>query len=715
MYTINDANPVEIKQPFRPRARVLQLLGDELIGSARLAVFELVKNAYDADANKAVVELELESKQEPMIVVTDDGEGMTLDVLRSVWLVPGDDHRQKQRLSDRRTDKHQRLPLGEKGLGRFAVHKLGNHITLVTRAQDAEECVVEINWDELIDKPYLDEAPVTIRVRHPEVFTGEQTGTRIEVRQLRMADWSRGEVRRLHNQITSICSPFEEPGNFEAKLIVPGREDWIDDLPDISEILDRAIWKFAFQVSEDEFNWTYEFRQIPGFNLDSRIVKKSGDQLKLPSRSGDDRMEKKVVADEEVFEGIGPVTGEFYVYDRGQEVRQRMSQIRLLESYLDETGGVRVYRDGIRVYNYGELGDDWLGLDLRRVNVPTRRISRNIILGAIHLSLRESTGLVEKTNREGFVENESCLQLRRIVLGVLAALEAERQHDKDRIRRLTEKPDDPVSAKIEKPIQALRRELERQGVREKFDNFVVKIEQDYQSMQETLLTAGMSGLNLAVVFHEVERGVRALHQVISEGADMESAILQARDLMRLLDGFATLLRRDSKQQHNGRKLLDAARKFNILRFRHHRIQLVCPSLESADGLFQSRFAFGLVVGALNNLVDNALYWLRVKWPDIPEPNDPAERKLYIGVSDDFEIGPAIIVADNGTGFQGDDPENLIRPFFTRKPEGMGLGLYYANLAMELNGGQLAFPQPGEVELPEEFDGAVVALIFKEVK
>ncbi len=712
---MSERAPNEIHQPFRPRARVLQLLGDELIGSARLAVFELVKNAYDADANEAVVRLDLVSAPEPVIAITDDGEGMTLDMLRSVWLAPGDDHRQQQRLSDRRTVKHNRLPLGEKGLGRFAVHKLGNRITLVTRALNADECVVDIDWNELIARPYLDEAPVTIRVRRPETFSDGRTGTRIEVRQLRTAGWSRGEVRRLHNQITSICSPFEEPGGFEAKLLVPGHEGWIDDLPDINEILGRAIWKFSFRACNDAFDWTYEFRQVPGFNLDSRVVKKSGDRLKLPSRSGDDRMEKKVVADATVFKGIGPVTGEFYVYDRDREVRRRVPDIRLLESYLDETGGVRVYRDGIRVYNYGELGDDWLGLDLRRVNVPTRRISRNIILGAIHLSLKESTGLVEKTNREGFVENEPCQELRRIVLGALATLETERQFDKERIRQLTDKPDDPVTVRIEKPIQALRSELTRQGVQERFESYVVKIEQDYRSMQETLLTAGMSGLNLAVVFHEVERGVRALHQVISEGADLENAALQARDLMRLLDGFATLLRRDSKQQHSGRKLLDAARRFNMLRFRHHFIQLTCPSLEGADEGFNSRFTFGLVVGALNNLVDNALYWLRVRWPDVPEPNDSPGRKLYIGVSRDFEAGPAIVVADNGIGFQGDDAENLVRPFFTRKPEGMGLGLYYANLAMELNGGQLAFPQPGEVELPEEFDGAVVALIFKEVQ
>ena len=705
----------EVSQPFRPRARVLQLLGDELIGNARLAVFELVKNAYDADANDAVVRLDLDSDQEPAITVFDDGEGMTLDVLRSVWLVPGDDHRKKQRLADRRTPRHRRLPLGEKGLGRFAVHKLGNLITLVTRARDSEECVVRIDWNELIAKPYLDEAPVTIRVRQPQVFDGEKTGTRIRIRQLRTTDWPRGEVRRLHNQITSICSPFEEPSGFEATLRVPGREHWIEDLPDVSEILDRAIWKFSFRIDNGRFDWTYEFRQVPGFKLDSRTVENSGDRLKLPSRSGDDRMEKKVTADEGDFEGIGPVTGEFYVYDRDREVRQRMPNIRLLESYLDETGGVRVYRDGIRVYNYGELGDDWLGLDLRRVNVPTRRISRNIILGAVHLSLKESTGLVEKTNREGFVENEPCRQLRRIVLGTLGTLEAERQIDKEHMRQVTGKSNDPTAPRIDAPIRELRREIERQGVREKLDGYLIDIENHYKNMQDTLLSAGMSGLNLAVVFHEVDRGVRALHQAIPKGADMQGASRQTQDLIQLLDGFATLLRRGSKKNYSGRELVCAARRNIMLRLRHHRVRLVCPLLEEDEPGFYSRFAFGLVLGALTNLADNAFYWLRIRWPGVSTQEDGSERKLYIDLSHDFEAGPAIVVADNGPGFQGDDPGNLVRPFFTRKPEGMGLGLYYANLAMELNGGQLVFPQPGEIEMPDEFDGATVALIFKEVR
>ena len=707
----------EISQSFRPRARILRLLGDELIGNDRLAIFELVKNAYDADANEVIVRLNLNTDEKPVITVSDDGEGMNLNILKSVWLVPGDEHRQKQRLNKKRTPVHNRLPLGEKGLGRFAVHKLGNRISMVTRSRSSREYLVEIDWNSLIEKPFLDEAPVKIIARRPEVFTGKRTGTRIEIRELReTSNWTRGKVRRLYNQITSICSPFRESGSFNAVLEVPGHETWISDLPDISEILNRAIWKFSFKLDrEGIFDWRYEFRQVPGFNLDSRTVKKFGDLLKLPPVSADSRMTGKVVADRRTTRGIGPVNGEFYVYDRDKEVIRRSTNVQLLTSYLDETGGVRVYRDGIRVYNYGEQGDDWLGLDLRRVNVPTRRISRNIILGAVHLSLEHSSGLVEKTNREGFVENDSCSQLRRIVLGALAALEEERQIDKERIRKLTGKPEDPATDRIEKPIKELERELDRRGMKKEFKPYLSRIEKNYRSMQEILLSAGMSGLNLAVVFHEVERGVRTIHQIITEGVDIDEAARQIKELMRLLDGFSVLLRRDSRKLHKASRLIRMARQNSALRLHHHHVALNCPLLDSRKEGFRSRFAFGLVLGALGNLIDNSLYWLRVRWRDTSSRKSLSQRKLYIGLSRDFEAGPAIVVADNGPGFQGDDPQNLVRPFFTRKPDGMGLGLYYANLAMELNGGQLVFPQPGEIELPDGFDGAVTALIFKEAE
>ena len=418
------------------------------------------------------------------------------------------------------------------------------------------------------------------------------------------------------------------------------------------------------------------------------------------------------MADKAILNGIGPVIGEFHVFDRERALLSRLGDTRALTEYLDSNGGIRVYRDGIRVYNYGEQGDDWLGMDLRRINVPAQRISRNIILGAVHLTLEESTELVEKTNREGFVENNACVRLQRLVLGILQILEAVRQSDKDRVRKLTKKPSDNTISRFEKPIQELREALAKQKISDKFEPYITRIEEDYVVMQETLLAAGMSGLNLAVVFHEVERGVRALSQIVVKGEDLEGAVACAQELTRMLDGFTTLLRRGNKKLHSADQLVEAARRFNVLRFRHHQVHFSCPFLADKKHNFESNFSFSLILGGLNNLIDNAIYWLRVRWPEPCKENENTERRLFIGATNEFEQGPAIFVADNGVGFQGDPSEHLVRPFFSRKPDGMGLGLYYANLAMELNGGILVFPDRDEMELSESYDGAIVAMIFK---
>ena len=196
---------------------------------------------------------------------------------------------------------------------------------------------------------------------------------------------------------------------------------------------------------------------------------------------------------------------------------------------------------------------------------------------------------------------------------------------------------------------------------------------------------------------------------------MDHVAHQVQDLAHLLGNFSTVLRKDNRREHDVKKLVQSIYDFNVLRFQHHKIHFYCPLLDKESEVFRAKFPFNLAVGALSNLIDNALYWLRVRWPDFPEgdelSNVPSARKLHIGISNDFEAGPAVIVADNGVGFQ-DGAENLVRPFFTRKPDGMGLGLYYANLAMDLSDGKLVFPTPEEAKIPDGFDGAIVAMIFK---
>lgn len=581
----------EIRQAFRPRARLLQLLGDQLIGTPKLAVFELVKNAYDADASKVSVSIEGLRTDNPQIRVRDDGQGMSLETIRDVWLVPGDDYREIQRTADIRSPKFGRLPLGEKGLGRFAVHKLGDRVEMVTRAEGRKECVVRIDWSKLVENRFLEEAEVTVTERTPEIFTDDATGTRISIDRLRDATWSRRDVRDLYRQVTSIASPFgDREGDFRVKLKVPDHPEWISSLPSPRQLLQRAPWRFKFHFDGSVLHFEYEFRGVPGIKVAPREEERTEALTIMRRLEPDDldpndppgrRKTVKLVATPEMLNGIGPVSGQFFIFDRDREVLSRYGESRFIERFLDQNGGVRVYRDGIRIYNYGEPGDDWLGLDLARVNSPTRSVSRNIIVGQIELMLSRSRGLREKTNREGFVETIEYQHLREIVGGVLAVAATERSIDKQKLRLATGGGRQPPRD-IQGPVGELRRIARRHNLTAELEPAIVKIENDYNDLRDNFLRAGISQAGLAVVFHEVERGVAVLSRSIASDQPLPELKEQAGQLLRVLEVSTQLLRKSDREKHSLRHLVRRARDLNAVRFRVHRIKLTCPVLISAE-------------------------------------------------------------------------------------------------------------------------------------
>ena len=687
---------------FRPRARLLQMLGDQLIGSSRLAIFELVKNAYDADADTVLITLDGVNTESAKIIVEDNGEGMSAEIIKNIWLVPAHDHKEQQKKEKKRT-KAGRLPLGEKGLGRFAVHKLGNEIQLVTRAKDSDECVLHINWQDLIDKPFLEDTRVEVVTRTPITFTGENTGTQITISNLREQNWSRGDVRKLLRQITSISTPFNEKRSdkFETLLEVKGHPDWTEGISDIDKLKERAPWHISFSIVKGLLSLSYNFIGVPGIKVEPRQELLENEKLLLPSNL---KKNKVVVEPEDLF-GIGDISGEFFIYDRDKLVISKFGEHQLVESFLNENGGIRVYRDNIRVYNYGEPGDDWLGLDLRRVNVPGRHISRNIIVGSLDLSVEDSFDLQEKTNREGFIENETYERFQQIVLSVLSIVETERQKDKERIRQVTETGKNIEEKKIEKPLTELRKLAKKHNLTDELEPLIEKTEKNYNEMREVMLTSGFNNMGLAIVFHEVEHGVRSLYRTIEYSEDITLIKDHAYELVKILDSFSDLLRKGDNKPASLKNLIRRARDIASIRFRAHKVQFVCPFLEENIPDIEQKYIFKILIGCLNNIFDNSIYWLQARWPE----DTIGQRKIYIDVRRDFYGKTAIIVADNGPGFQ-DEQEQLVKPFFTRRPNGMGIGLYYVNLAMEVNKGRLVILDDQD-DVPNEFDGAAMALVF----
>ncbi|MGP5257769.1 ATP-binding protein [Glutamicibacter ardleyensis] len=718
---MNDIELQSTVETFRPRARLLQLLGDQLIGSPRLALFELVKNAYDADAANVSISMKrLDNQSSAEIIVQDDGEGMSIETLRDIWLVPGHDHKALMRAKNSRTPKG-RLPLGEKGVGRFAVHKLGNEVEVVTRKRGARECVMSIDWSDIANAEFLDAVRINIDSRTPAVFEGSDHGTRVRVSNLRGNEWTRGDVRRLARQITSISSPFSNgPSDFAAAIVIEDQPKWLEDLPDTTTIIESAPWEFEFNLCENIFEWQYKFKGIPGVKLNSREIAGRDTGLLLNAADlpeGDlsefsklTKIPKAIRSTMEMMSGIGSLSGKFYVFDRDKELMAKMGRSQSVQTFLDESGGMRVYRDGIRVYNYGEPGDDWLGLDLRRVNSPSKRVSNNIIIGSIALDLESSQLLVEKTNREGFVENDALTRLRALILGAVNTFEAERNKDKNSLRKLLTKEKSALGSGIDKTLSKIKVIAKNNGFYEEISPLVDRANQAYNDMRDIMLRAGVSGMSLVIVYHEIDHGVRLLQKMAELEGDPEKIHRQARDLVSVLDSFGDMIRRGATSSHDIRKLARRAADLSGVRLDNHDI---CFEFAEDESVYSNEMIadipFGLVMGAITNIIDNSIYWISARWPD---SSDSGSRKIYMRVDPTlYQEGPTLIIADNGPGL-ADDLSDAVEPFFTRRPDGIGVGLYYTNLIMETIGGALNQLSNADAAVPPEYDGTILALSFR---
>jgi C4-dicarboxylate-specific signal transduction histidine kinase len=174
-------------------------------------------------------------------------------------------------------------------------------------------------------------------------------------------------------------------------------------------------------------------------------------------------------------------------------------------------------------------------------------------------------------------------------------------------------------------------------------------------------------------------------------------------LSQMMDGLTFLIQKSGFTKEKASTLIKQA-IFNCeLRLEKHEFEVV-NGLDKGTPDFMVKCVRRLVVGTLMNFIDNSIFWV--------DSMRTAGRQLYIGTSTELDDRPSIIIADNGPGFR-DEPETLVQPFFSRKPDGMGLGLHLADEIARQHKGRLLFPQLGDVSLPRQFTGAVIAFQFPE--
>ncbi len=707
--------------PFRVQSHVLKLLGDELIGHDRLAVFELVKNSYDADATIVDVVLNLESDI-PSIIVRDNGTGMSDATIENAWLEIGTDSKRDKK--NRRRSPMGRMPLGEKGVGRLAVQKLGTGLKLITRVDGRPECQFSIDWDQLINSArYLGEGlQVEIdELTSPDIFK-VGTGTFVEITGLHREQWSRRDIRDLYRLITSLSNPFDAAKSFQVNLHLPGRENEIQGLPTLQQMLDTAVWNFEFNLTEvGEFTWAYSFtpprfkglkgRKVEGVEK-IQLLEPDDDELPFEIKRGLERRDDKIFLTANDLEGIGPINGRFHAFHRRDEILKASGAPQQIKKWLDNQTGVRVYRDNIRVFNYGEPGEDWLGLDARRINRPAGKLGTQSVIAQIALSLSSSFGLKEKTNREGFDDNETFQRLRRIVLSIFDRFHREHASDRAEIDKALkgEQENSP-------PIQEALQRLESLGKQHKIENEVKpilqSIQQELNTFREVMVSSGMAGINLALIFHEVVHSIDRVQRKLHDGAESTEVRAEIDHLRKLLDTFKPLLQRDPPRNVSVEDLVQRASGMHEDRFVRHEIVFSNWTVDPVKKhSFTQMLPRGLMVAALSNVIDNAIYWTRYR----RERDDRTSPGAILALSHwDDETGGLIAIIDNGPGLQL--PKNQVgKPFYSTRAGGMGLGLFYCKTVMDSIGGKLEVMNAADlkdiVDIPDAYDGAAVVFSFK---
>jgi signal transduction histidine kinase len=699
----NEDRKISVK--FKPRARLLLQLGDQLIKNESIALVELVKNSYDADANRVKVYMEnVDDPHKGLIIIEDDGYGMDAATVEDVWMEPGSDFKTEKFIKRELSPKFKRLPIGEKGIGRFGVHKLGNQIEMTTRKKGAKEVYVIIDWTVFNNYRYLEQVPVSIIEREqPKLFKGDKTGTSITISNLRK-DWTRGVARNVKRTITAMVSPFESNDSFIAEFDISDKPGWFDELLEWKDIQEYSFYHFKVTMSGNKID---EFKY--SFNPWASMPKLEGREIDLSNELVCN------FVDLEDIEGkgfslsnheIGQVVFEGYIFDRDAFVmRLGVSDKKGFKSYLDNNCGIRVFRDGLRVYDYGEPENDWLGLDLRRVNQPSKRLSNNIVLGAIYLKRNDSFDLIEKTNREGFVENAAYDDFKNSILHALNIIETLRYSDKQKIREIygpTPKSE-PVLQILGDLKDYVDKNIKENEVKNEITKYLIKVEDDYKRINDNLLKAAGAGLSMSVVIHEVEKIILEVIKVLKNENASERAMNLVKHLSNLIDGYSEIIRKSTQTNEDIKEVIDQAITNTEFRCASHKIEIE-KGYKNYQGKSKTKVARSLMIGTLMNLIDNSIYWL--------EKAGRKDKKMFFGISDEEEGYISVVVADNGTGFLLPTDE-ITEPFVSAKPGGIGLGLHIASEIMLAQKGKLFFPDWGDFDIPAEFSqGAIIALSLK---
>ena len=649
---------------FKFSTGILSRLGEELNPHPDQGIIELVRNAYDADAINCRIKLVGVSRKGGSLCITDDGGGMDYNGISNGWLLLGRSGKVRRKLT-----KLGRRPVGDKGLGRLAALRMGKRVTMVTRPENEPlfEHKVIIDWEEFDHVNVVEDVSLNIDfIRRSK----SKNGTEITIEKLK-SSISKKQVQRLARSLLLLGDPFGNPTGFKPVLEGPEYKDLQKIMRNdffasaeyhlIGEINDKGIGSARIMDWKGKMLWTAK-HEI----LRKRANKNRKKVYKAPA-----------------------CTFEFWAFNLGKkEFLPRSMGLGDLRKWLRAVGGVHFYHRGLRVYPYGDEGHDWLEMNLRRAQSPELRPSTNNSIGRVCVEDPENQ-LIQKTDRTGFIENETFEEISSFAQDALEFM-ADCRLKKREEARISKKET------ISRTYQATKTELHKaikkvpESAQKEFKEIIRKYEDTRKRQVEVLKeevqlyrTLSTVGTTFAVFAHELKNPLSRIKNMAETIEQQGRNVLKekytklfqrpvgiiirsANAIVALPTLAMRLLERDKRE----RKIVSVNREISeIIKmlepfFKEAKINVKRDYLDSEISVFGSKASLQSI---FVNLVTNAM-----------------NAFIYSGCKRDSRIimfrtsvtknTVQIHIMDNGPGIRGLTVDEIWLPGKTTTPNGTGLGL-----------------------------------------
>lgn len=698
-----------MKKSFRPSARLIGTIGEDIIKDMHAAVVELVKNSYDADANEVIITFEITADKRFLLSVKDDGHGMKEQVVIDKWLVPSTSDKLK-----RRTSPKGRVMQGRKGIGRFAVAVLGEKIELKTIA-DKTQTSLSINWDDFIESKYLDEVLIDISTSS----SSSKNGTLFDIQgsNEKLELWNDSEIEYLIKELRKLLTPMDNANTEEEK-----------DVFNITVI-------FKNFISAKYHNETIEIKPLPlldyyDYRISGKIFPDGKNTLIYQNKySGieEDALEFNFyLKDKEKFSGVVDI--DFRIFDRDPEAIENLvyelfnsGEEKLgkneAKNLLNDISGVSIFRNRFRIRPYGDDGNDWLSLDKQRVQNPALKIGANQISGIIEIQDEEISNLVEKSARDGLKEDAYYDGLISVIGQLLTYIELKRYSFRQKTGKgrknhvfssqmgvLTD-----FSAVKNKVISVMQKANVSSEKMDEVNDFIdkdinnkLKVAQELERQIAMYQGQATLGKIMDVVMHEVRKPLqwiknqtnnleRAYKRYMKNGnsQDLNKVMKIVEETPEQLKTITALFNRLNSLATRKRTAMSA---FSLSHTIQTAIDIFSDEIERKNIILhrniENDFLFKGwredILAALANIIENAIYWV-----DFAKDDKILEISL-IETNDSIQIstwnnGPQIIrdLLDNDSLFTPG-----ISGKVTENGTGTGLGLSIAGEAVDRNGGQI---------------------------